>query len=62
MIPWQLGPKTRTPYFLALARNSCWSWSPSSPISLKPAELMMTALIPFRPQSLDGLGHLRGSG
>jgi hypothetical protein len=51
MIPWQLGPNTRTLCFLALARNASWSLFPSSPISLNPAELMMTALTPFFPHS-----------
>ena len=56
MIPWQFGPNTRTPYFLALARNTAWSFAPSSPISLNPAELMTTALTPFFPQSSIACG------
>ena len=51
IIPWQFGPKTRTPYFFALSRNAFCKAIPSSPISLKPAELMITDLIPLFPQS-----------
>ncbi|MBA7620704.1 hypothetical protein ES703_28058 [subsurface metagenome] len=51
MIPRQLGPWTRIPYFLLIS-TSCFSRrAPSCPISLNPAEMTTRAFTPFSPHS-----------
>ena len=51
MIPWQFGPNSLTPYFLAMETISFSRASPSGPTSLKPALLIIINLTPFFPQS-----------
>ena len=49
--PRQFGPRMRMPYFFLAAITLCSSNLPSSPISLKPAEIMTAPSIPARPHS-----------
>ncbi len=49
--PRQLGPMMRIPYSSALATRSRSSWAPSSPTSLKPAEMTTAVGTPASPHS-----------
>ena len=49
--PRQLGPMMRMPYSSALATRSRSSWAPSSPTSLKPAEMTTAVGTPASPHS-----------
>ena len=51
MTPRQLGPTTRMPCFSAASRTWRSSSAPSSPISLNPALMMITPLMPASPHS-----------
>ncbi len=51
MTPRQLGPTTRMPYSRAASRTWRSSSTPSGPISLNPALMMITPLMPASPHS-----------
>src|SRR5262245_35772927 len=56
MTPRQFGPTSRIEYFLAISAVSRSSLDPSSPTSLKPAEITTRALTPNLPHSSTTLG------
>jgi len=49
--PRQLGPTSRMPYRRATSTSARSSLRPSSPVSLKPALITISALTPFSPQA-----------
>ena len=60
MTPRQLGPTMRMPALRASSRTWRSSSTPGAPISLNPAEMMMTPLTPLTPQSLTMAGTVAG--
>ena len=58
MMPRQLGPITRMPYVRACSSTWRSSSTPSGPISLKPALMMITPLMPASPHSVTRPGAL----
>src|SRR3989337_1398213 len=49
--PRQFGPRSLMPRFLAFDRTSFSSLAPSAPVSLNPADIIITAFMPFLAQS-----------
>ncbi len=58
MIPRQFGPMTLMPYRRAASSTCRSSSTPSGPISLKPALMMITPLMPASPHSTTSPGAL----
>ena len=58
--PKQFGPTMRMPALLASSKTWRSSSTPTGPISLKPAEIMMTPFTPFAPQSFTMPGTVGG--
>ena len=50
-MPMQFGPITRIPYFLALSRILSSKAFPAGPVSLKPADTIITPFTFARPHS-----------